>query len=160
MLLLVHKRKSTHPAGTVTTPGGKIIGKVEPQNRVAAGTGGQRRRFYAANVCWPGQPEVNAYIGTRYVTRAQAVNALRDFHALYGIIRLSNIARMFSAQNTLTTYGGGMRSERTIRQTATFKAAQQWTRERRAAHPFNRYPAPRVAECSCCSGMKHEGRAA
>jgi hypothetical protein len=85
MLLFIHKRKSSMQAGTVTDASGLILGRVFPCSKIAAGTRGQRRRFYTAEACYPGHAAIRCApsLGTRYPTRMAAANALRDFATTY-----------------------------------------------------------------------------
>lgn len=85
MLLYIHKRKSSAQTGTVTDECGMILGRVFPDTKVAAGTGGERRRFWTAEACYPGHPNIRgaASLGTRYPSRAAAAQALRSFAVEY-----------------------------------------------------------------------------
>lgn len=120
MLLFIHKRKSEHPTGTVTTPDGLVIGQAMRTSRVAAGFKGQRRTFYTAKVVWTdaplGERGYYAYIGTRYVTRSQAVAAIRDFY---------RYSTQYGSPSTRTEF---------------YNEATLWIEDRRDAHPFNDYP--------------------
>jgi hypothetical protein len=99
MNTLIHKRRSPLPTGTVTLDDCTIIGQVERQSRIAAGGDARTRKvFYAARVCVPmafedlAEPKklwrapwvagrAYVYLGTRYITQAQALAVVRDFHA-------------------------------------------------------------------------------
>jgi hypothetical protein len=85
MLLIIHKRKSQARTGTVTDVHGLILGRVFPDTKVAAGTNGQRRRFWTAEACYPGHPNIRgaASLGTRYPSQLAAAAAVRSFALEY-----------------------------------------------------------------------------
>jgi hypothetical protein len=85
MILYIHKRRSSAATGTVTDAHGLILGRVFAASKVAAGTHGQRRRFYTAEACYPGHPGIRMApsLGTRYPSRAAAAEAVRSFALEY-----------------------------------------------------------------------------
>ncbi len=141
MLLIVHKRKSAHPSGTVTDANGTVLGAVRRQSRIAAGTHGQRRTFYSARVCVPGSPDDYSYIGTRYVTRAQAVAAIRDFHGYAPLRAIESLAMSLPEP---PRYWYPWTLQRAMR-SALHTFVRDWELNRRALHPFNVYPAKAAA---------------
>jgi hypothetical protein len=152
MLLLLHKRRSVLDTNTVTDAEGVTLGRVFPCSKIAAGTGGERRRFWTAEACWPGEPRVRMApsLGTRYTTRAQAINALRDFHVSYPLPVLEAKREAFPAEpHRLNVWDhddrNSERSERYRMGRALSWAVVRWRNERRAAHPFNAPASSRVS---------------
>lgn len=76
----------------VETHAGYVIGWVRPQSRIAAGTKGERRRFFAACPWIPSGRQGEGSIGTRFPTPQAAAKALAEFHASYPPARIEAIA--------------------------------------------------------------------
>lgn len=68
--------------GIVWNQYGECLGRAIQASRVAAGTNGQRRKFYTAVVS-TGEGFTGTSLGTRHKTRASAVRAIRMFWAWY-----------------------------------------------------------------------------
>jgi hypothetical protein len=69
--------------GHVTTPDRRMIGRVRPEHKDAAGTygpnGPAKRKFYTAEVWYDGRRLFCGTLGTRHPTKAHAARAIRMF---------------------------------------------------------------------------------
>lgn len=121
LTLIATRKTPSYPAGTVCLDG-RVIGRVCRDGKVAAGMNGARRSFYTAKVGI--SPSGHGYnLGTRWVTRAQAVAAVRDFNRRYpGVAWIAPV------------HGNGSLAQRYILQRVA-----AWKAERRAIFPFNVY---------------------